>query len=462
MSEPTNTETIDEGRLLSNILNLVQPEEKDVRPPAETPAESAKASEPEAKPAETPTEPAKTPAEPAKPAAETPPATPPAKKVVVKPRQVAQIPEAQVESIVKKTVEAVASKPASTPPAEKPAEPALPDDLTPEEREEIELMRFAEAKDPAKKGLVASQLKFYAAQKDFLTKKLAENGDDYDPSADPEYRKFLSKHAPAFTPADRKRFTTQRITEEAEARATERVRQELAPQITETQRKLKEIEERPRIEKTVGTFSSELEALMPEEVVKYHAENGKDPRKTAEAFPIESEIVLRTMQNAQVYARELLDLRAGLKQIDPENPAHQYLHEFVDNNARYFAANGGNNRIRGGKTFVHPYEYKPEMAKTHWTFDEADVLALLKFTAQNEVKNRISAEQKRIEAYQAAQAKRKAAPTSAATPPPEQKVAPEPTSPVVTAPPMAGVAQVPPQVDDNVVLDILGFGSKKS
>lgn len=196
------TAVAEEGNLLKNILGLIEPEQKDVRPPVEEkpatekPVEESKPTE--EKPAEEP-KPAKKATvrrrEPTKPQVVLPPPTP--------------VSEEKIEEVVKRTI-------AAQPKPEAPKEETPKPELRPEQQEEYEIAQYLEKKDPTKKGVSAKLLAYYNAEKAFLEKRVAEEGDDYDPSTDPEYRKFLTKNAPPMSAAERKAAVTQRITEEAE------------------------------------------------------------------------------------------------------------------------------------------------------------------------------------------------------------------------------------------------------
>ena len=103
----------------------------------------------------------------------------------------------------------------------------------------------------------------------------------------------------------------------------------------------------------------------------------------------------------------------------------------------FLAANGGNLRIRDGKTFVAPRDWKPEMAKTKWTFSDRDILAGIRLAAEREAKGLVAEARQRLDAGLAARTKRTPAPNGAAVPP----VAPEVKSPV-TAPSLIPGASV--------------------
>lgn len=424
-TETPATEEPNENQLLANILGLIKPEEKDVRPPVE----------------EKKVEPAPVVA-----------AAPEPKKVAVRKREPAPaptIPDAKIEEVVKRTI---AAQPVRLPDPVKPV--VAPDpELRQEQREELDLARYAESKDPAKKGLSDKLLKFYENEKKFLEKRVADEGDEYDPSTDPAYRKFIAANAPTF---DRKNVVTQKITEEAETRATKRVREELAPEQERVRQELVELKERPKVQARVNTYVDEVASGMPGEVYDFYRKNGGDMAKTQEAFPLEFDIIAKTVDGVLRVADEFLSIRAGLKQFDPKNQQHTYVNEFVDERARVFLDKGGDALKRGGKQFVHPYQWKPGMENTHWTFDDEDVLNMLKVRAQFEAKTRISNENARLKAITDAQKRRTAAPISAAP------VKEETTSPKVNSAPSLGGASNSATGGDMLLSQILGFAPKSA
>ena len=406
---PSPEETTKGNKLLQNLLGLVKPEEKDVKPaPEPTPA----------------------------------PATPePPKKVAVKPRPApAPAPEPQpstkeiVETAVKTAIEATKPKPVEPPPA-----PAAPkdDDLSPEEREELALAEYAEKKDPSKKGLADQFRSFYKAQKDFLTKALAEDP-DYDPEDDPKFKKWLAQNEPKLSSAERKKLIGDQIADRAAEEGYRKAKQELMPEVEQTKRKLREIEERPKVQQRLQTYVNEVATGMPAEMVEFYEKNGRDIEKLKEAFPVEFDIVSGLVNSATKIGEEFLSVRRGIKDFDPVgNPDHKFLDGFVKEQGEIFLAQGGKALTRDGKQFIPPHQWKAGMEKTHWTFDDEDVLHMIKVQAQTLAKKRVSEEQQRIERALAAKQKRVASPAGAA-PTPEPKVD-TPVSPKVNVTPATGV-----------------------
>lgn len=430
--QPTAEETAKGNKLLQNLLGLVKPEEKDVKPKEEPPA---------APPV----------------SGESTPAPAPVKKVAVKPRPVAPAPTPQppvqeiVDTAVKTAIAATAPKQVDALPAPKD------EDLSPDEREELALAEYAEKKDPSKKGLSDQFRAFYKAQKDFLTKAVAEDP-DYDPDQDPKFKQFLAKHEPKLPSHERKKLITDQIAERAAEEGYKKARQELLPEVEQTKRKLREMEERPKVQKRLETFVDEVATGMPEEIVKFYEANGRDVAKVQEAFPVEFEIISGLVSSAAKLGDEFLSVRRGIKDFDPvTNPDHKFLDGFVREQGALFMAKAPRQAlVRDGKQFIPPHQWKAGMEKTHWTFGDEDVLHMLKVQAQNAAKQRISEEQARVERVLAAKQKRAAVPPGA-TPPAEPKID-TPVSPKVTPAPVSS-GEAPPSSPESGILQRLLFQS---
>lgn len=431
----------EDNNVLNTILGLIKPEDKKVAPPTEPKKEPS-------------AEPAKEPAKPAEPA--------PQKTVKVKKREPAPSPitEDKVADTVRRVIEETNQRAAQTPALKqepvKPAEPEFPADVTAEERDELELYKFIEAKDPSKKGLLQKGLKFLEENKKFLEKRVQEEGGDYDPSTDPQYQKFLDANEPKLSSFEKRRFTIQRETDGLKQEAYEQVKKELLPQIQKNERKLLEYELNPKIQSRIDAFRSEVAEVMPEEVVKVWRENNHDFTKVKEQFPIEFDAISSSSMGAIHVAQEFLRLRNGLSNLQENNSQHQYIQHFIDEQARVFAEKGGNSRIKDGKQFIHPYQFKRGMEEQYWTFEDDDILAMLKVQAGREAKARIAIEYQRLELAAEARKRRLAAQNGAVASAQTQ----EPVSPAIPSSPSPGAAAPVAVEDKNILNTLLGFGTK--
>jgi hypothetical protein len=196
---------------------------------------------------------------------------------------------------------------------------------------------------------------------------------------------------------------------------------------------------------------------MPEDIVKFYNENGRDATKTREAFPDEFDIVATTVAGASALAQEALSLRRGLTKFNPEDSKHAYLDTFLNRQARALLAQGtAEMKTRDGKSFVHPYEMTPSLRKTHWTFDDEDVLGMLKSEAAREAKAGVERRRAGVKASVDAAAKRAAAPAGAIAP---VVVAPPVNRPSTRTPPTVSAgAAVPAVVKTTSLSRMLGLG----
>lgn len=449
------------GALLKGILGLIKPEDKKVTPDAKTPEQiAAEKAATEAATKKAADEKAASDAAAAAKAAEE--AAAGGKKKVTVSKAKPGLTKSEVADAVKETLaekaaaeKAAADKLAAEKAATDKAKAAeLPEDLTADERDEVELARFIESKDPAKKGLADKTLKFFEEQKKFLEKRIAEVGEEYDPANDPKFKQFLEKNRPQMTSAERRRAAIQRETESIRAEALEQAKKELMPEIEKTKRKVLEIEEQPKVTARVHKYIDEVASTLAPEVHEFYVKNGRDVEKTRAEYPLEFAIATETTAGIVRLATDFLNLRHGLVDFDASNNSHKYMHNFVDTQGRVFAERGGEALIRDGKQFIHPFQFKPGMEKTHWTFENDDVLTMLKLQAQMEAKARIEAEHKRIEAIQAANARRTAAQNGAV-----KKAAETPAakSPEIGAGSSPGAAKTEDKTGIDPVSRILGF-----
>lgn len=340
------------------------------------------------------------------------------KKATIREPEPAPAPIDNSRQVQEMVDQALARRAAPPAPVEEPAPAELPEGLSEEEIEEIELAHYAEQTDPAKKGLADQVQAFHVANKKFLDQAL-ENDPDFDPNTDAEYKKFLAKSEPKFSTTDKRKALIKRETDAAELRAADRVRRELAPEIEANRQQLREIQMRPDVVKRVSELSTNIFSDVEDEAFKAFAEKGD---ASSEDFPIEAEILSAEKQRTVRLAEEFLAIRNGLKPFAAnENQSHKEISDFITTQGEAFLKHGGKHLVRGGKQFVPPSQWKASMAGTHWTFSNDDVVNALQVDAARKAQTRIKFEHAKIEKAVAARAKRSApAPTSAAATPKEE------------------------------------------
>lgn len=277
-----------------------------------------------------------------------------------------------------------------TPPAETPPAPQTPpkeevktgelsaDDqeyiktLTPDQQDEIEIAQFAEAK-MGKTGVVAKTLEYYRK----VDKFIVDNPDVG--QNDPAYKEFLEanrKHI--LTPAEKRKFERDLITEQA----VERARKELEPAVETQKQTLRAIEARPVIEEAIGLVTSTMTtppdknlAPVPQDVVKVLRDQGY--QAAVDQFPIEAPIVSGALNAVQAY----MQISRGVTPFDEKNNTHAWLARFVAEEGARFKRQPADITTRGGRTFLPIHEYlaaqREGKADNHWTFDENMIVDLI-------------------------------------------------------------------------------------
>ena len=385
---------------LSSILGFVNPEDKEVTPPVEPakpdPAPAAETPAPEAPPVEKP------------------------KPVTVKKRPAVAD---EVRRVIREEKAVTPTLPPPVAPVHTPA-PNAPDPfestLGEAEREELEMARYMETKDPKKAGTADRLKEFYKKQQKFLDdaiSKASEHGDEYDPNADPKFRKFVADNMP-ISAADRKRFGQEKLLDVAEERAATKIRAELSPKHEALERELNEMKQRPVVKARLDKYAGELVESMDPEVVKFFHENGRDTAKVEAQFPMEYEIIKATVRGAHSLATELKNVKAGLTPFDPaKNKNHKYLADFVQRMGDEFERYDGPEKVRDGKQYIHPAKFTPAHADRYFTLGDEDILEMLRVEAANEANGAIAKRRKQLEQAGYARAPKAAAPVAPVTPP---------------------------------------------
>lgn len=280
----------------------------------------------------------------------------------------------------------------STPPA-KPDQPDIEATLLPEEREELAFDRLAERLLPDKKGMAAKRLAFFQKLNDYVA-----DHPDLTPDSD-ELTNFIAKHKPTYTEAERRKIDRAAMKEEVLEEAKKAVEAPLA----EAQKKIRELETIPAIQKRIEGFEEELTGVLPEDLRKAALE--KDLDELDEDFPLEAPIARKVYDSTLIAANEFLEL-AGvtlengetlppIKAYDPSNPTHNWLAQFINTQGDIFQESGGELRVRDGRQFVPRSQFTGD-PKT-WTFSNQEILKMLSANAKMNIETMIAGEAARIE-----------------------------------------------------------------
>lgn len=286
---------------------------------------------------------------------------------------------------------------------EKPKEePAKPDysNFAKRERDTLELLQFGEGKELADKGTAEQVAKFYEDRAKIIEKLQGENydDDDYNPQDDPEYRRWANKNKPPVDVDKLEAIRKEQWIDDAKQRALTELRSERAEQDKAFQKYVEDQEReklRPEVEREVTSFSDKLLADLDPAVTKAYA-NKKDWEKVEEDMPIEAPIVRQVLNEYTDKAEVLVSIASGITKIDPRNPTHASLKQFISSQAEYFAKQGAEKTTRGGKAFAHPRDFRdPE---TQWTFAKDDMVKMLSKAAKIVAEKRIATEKNKFQA----------------------------------------------------------------
>lgn len=330
---------------------------------------------PEIKPvAEPAPEPAKEPA--AQPKTETPPAEQPKFARRDRRREAAEVAAEVVQQMQSKL-----TPPPLPPTRQQQPEPEVSQDdswLSDDQREEVELARWAEASDPGKyKGKSAEVLSRFKEIHEYREKHKSDEDRTLDENDD-EFVRFIRDRKPQWGSGELRRLQNQKLISEAK----EAARKELQPELESARREAREAKLLPAIESKVSSVMSEISKEA----------TGDDP--------LEKAIFEDHRRRAGEVAAEYLRVVNGVSQFNPTNQMHNWVASFIIRKADEFDKTGGASRVRDGKTFVPPHKYQ-EMINAGrsvdgvWTYGPDDVLPLLTKHAVTEAKNAVKIEEER-------------------------------------------------------------------
>ncbi len=357
-----------------------------------------------------------------------------------------------------------------------PVAPAAPQDdpyisqLGPEEKDAIELAKWADANTPEFKGqgLPAKFVAFYKAVDGYVAAAKAKDPDGertYDDN-DKEFTKFVEDNRPAIEPAKWERLKTDRLVAQVEESTTKKVTEKFSAENEAIKRRQTMLEVKPVIEGRLARFQDNVGQLMIAEkdsVIASVAQTiGKDGvDKALEADPIFTPIVVAAYNQGQTAAAEFLAMTNGVKDFKQDNPVQDWLIRFIRRSGEVFAANGGDKRVRtdpesgAQKTFLprgkfnEIYARDPqEAASKHWTFSDEDVLMMIERNTKDHIKALVTQETERLtKGGYVKPAPPAAAPVPGTANPPAANGAPAAAAPAPqpVGSPRAGVSAAPGQ-----------------
>lgn len=326
-------------------------------------------------------------------------------------------------------------EPAPAPPvAPKPAEPAAEEaveaNLLEEEREQLELARYAEKKFPEKhKGLGAKVLKFMKDHAAYLEAARKQDPTVSFDADNEDYQAWLQRNKVSLSPRDVRALELEKVRDE--------VRTEAERETSSIREELYRRDEEPKIKREADTFYTALaQEAVPEELREAIAKDGAAKAKAA--FPVEYRIASEVTAGAAADVEEFLRITRKnpatgktVKPYDPNNEQHVRLLNFITKTCADFEQWGGDHRMRDGKRFVDRetfFKLPAEKRARYWTFSNKELIDLVKISAKERIKERIEAEYKAREEEGFVRKPREAAASAPPPPPPTSTPPPRPSA----------------------------------
>jgi hypothetical protein len=349
-----------------------------------------------------------------------------------------------------------APAPVPEPPKAKTEAELFEEGLLEEERDQLELARFAEGKDPAKyRGYAAKVTTFLKEHQAYLEKnpKAVQAGTDEAEA----YETWLKTHNVALAPREAKILERELITERARQETMKQTESQMAELHDDNFRRDAE----PKIKAEAdAAFHKLAHEAAPAEFVKFAKEKGIEEAK--KEYPTEYRITTKVLTETASDIEELRRLttknpRTGnpLRQYDGANPQHVRVLKFMREQCTYFK-NGSPDekpehragRLRmqnqGGKTFMTRdefYSLPAAQRELHWTFTPDQIIAMSMEAAKHQVATEVKNEYAAREAE--GWVRKTPAPGAAATPPPTPPPSTPPPPPPAPSPPGTRPTPIP-------------------
>jgi len=250
-------------------------------------------------------------------------------------------------------------------------------------------------------------LDFYKEVEDYKQKAQQEDPDRTFDDEDTSYQRYLASKKPPISPAEVRQLERQKViseaTTEAERRSEERMRKELE----ERDRRILEIEARPRVNQAAQILAETATANLAEseglvgEVGRLIKEKGMDG--AAAENPRHVRMVKEEIARGATLAAEYTALATGLSKPDSRNPDHNWMIEFIREQGTWLEKQPDDVKKRDGKiflargSFAKAVEKDPGAFDRYWTLSDQDVVTLLSINAQRAAAHRIQSDVKELE-----------------------------------------------------------------
>lgn len=243
--------------------------------------------------------------------------------------------------------------------------------LEPEQQEVIELARFAEAK--GKKGILKQTIEHFRA-----VDRYVEEHPDVDPEGE-DFAKAIATTQPKWTEGERRRLERQMISEQA----AENARRSLDPILQEQNRQLRSISVSPMIESDIASMSASMTEkqgdLEPVDKAVIECIEKEGYETAARKHRVEAPII----KFSRDAARAWLEVRRGVRKLDPENETDAWLIQFINTQGQIMAARPEAERSFNGRQFLPMNQFAaeirkdPNAANRFWTFSDGMIMDMI-------------------------------------------------------------------------------------
>jgi hypothetical protein len=238
--------------------------------------------------------------------------------------------------------------------------------LSEEEREQVELMEFAEANLENYKGTGVAKKTLEGI------KKVAELRTKSNDLSEDDLRSEIERALPEIKPSEREKILRAKITHEVEQRVQVSVDQRLR----EIKEKQAAIELKPKIDEAISILSGAVsgkDAKLPDGVEPLDAELIAKASSGQLERSVDGNIIRMSVEAAKEYV--LISNRAV--PYSEKNGLHVWLADFVYDQGENMKKAG---KVVEGRKFAHRSEYAtmtPEERSRHFTFSDQDVLKMI-------------------------------------------------------------------------------------
>lgn len=320
-------------------------------------------------------------------------------------------------------------------------------ELIPEEREYYEMAKFASDNMTEHKDLDKQFLEYFKKSKSYVEKRL--NDDPYvDLNEDQEYKEFVTKNRPEFSPVDAKKIERAIITKQAEEAAEAKVK----PEVERLRREQEVARLKPQVEAKKKEYRAQFHKILPEDAQEVLAKDGAEALEKQN--PIRYKVMDEITTNLLRFADAFQDITSGLVEYDQGNQLHKELLDWVEKEQDHYINAG--DTAKDGKTFMRRERFyrTPEEQRTqYFTWSDDDLMVLLVYRAQERLKETLKYQEAMLEK---AGYVRQAQP-QVAQPQPQKKPVETPAPDISPAPRVSQQEAPKTKSQTNNVMSILGL-----